>query len=137
MQDVEEQRFQEFRVLAHALEVEALKARKRNRVLGVVEEKAELAAASPFGEAARNIVPERVRQHAQRAQRRVDGVQVLDLVEEVALGGRIDLGSSLPLDQDFQEQSEKIEIPLRGRERKRIDLKILGFQADANIRAAE
>src|SRR5258708_6762485 len=48
MQDVEEQRFQKLRVLAHALEVEALEAGERNRVLGVVEEKSELSATGPF-----------------------------------------------------------------------------------------
>ena len=48
MQDVEQQRLQKFGVLAHALEVEALEARERNRVLGIVEEKSELAAAGPF-----------------------------------------------------------------------------------------
>jgi len=40
-------------------------------ILRVVEEESELSATGPFGEAARNVVPERVRQHAQRAQRRV------------------------------------------------------------------
>src|SRR5882762_1497699 len=71
MQEVEEQRLQELRVLTHTLEVEALKAGKRNCVLGVVEKESELAAASPLRQAARNVVPKRVRQHAKRAQRRV------------------------------------------------------------------
>src|SRR5271163_2267398 len=137
MQNVEQQWLQEFRVLAHALEVEALKAGERNRVLGVVEEESELAASGPFGEAARNVMPERVRQHAQRAQRRVHRIQVFDLVEEVALGGRVKLARPLPLNQHFQEESEEIEVFLRRWQRKRIDLEILGFKADANIRAAE
>src|ERR1700684_2195753 len=97
MQDIEEQRFQKFWVLAHALEVEALKARERNGVLGVVEGASELAASGSFGEGARNVMPERVRQHAQRAQRRVHRIQVFDLVEEVALGGRVELTRSLSL----------------------------------------
>ena len=50
-------------------------------------------------------------------------------------------GSSSPalwsLNQHFQEESEEIEIFLRRWQRKRIDLEILGFKADANIRAAE
>ena len=50
-------------------------------------------------------------------------------------------GSSSPalvsLNQDFQEEREEIEILLRGRKRKRIDLEILGFEANANIGAAE
>src|SRR5271163_1047986 len=110
MQNVEQQWLQEFRVLAHALEVEALKARERDRVLGVVEEESELAASGPFGEAARNVVTERVRQHAQRAQRRVHRIQVFDLVEEVALGGRVELTRPLSVNQHFQEEREKIEV---------------------------
>src|SRR5271154_4317934 len=58
-------------------------------------------------------------------------------MKEVALCGRVDLGSSLPLDQNFQEQGEKIEILLGGWQRKRIDLEILGLQADAHIRSPE
>src|SRR5271163_742535 len=115
MQDVEEQRFQKFRVLAHALEVEALKAGERNGVLGVVEEESELAASGPFGEAARNVVAERVRQHAQSAQRRVNRIQIFDLVEEVAFGGRVELARPLPMNQHLQEESEEIEIFLRWR----------------------
>ena len=61
MQDVEEQRFKKLRVLAHALEVEALEAGEGNGVLGVVEEESELAAASPLREAARNVMPQCVR----------------------------------------------------------------------------
>src|ERR1700692_414320 len=118
MQDVEEQRFQEFRVLTHALEVEALKAGERNRVLVVVEEESELAASGPFGEAARNVVAERVRQHAQRAQRRVHRIQVFDLVEEIAFGCRVELTRPLSLDQHFQNESEEIEIFLRRWQRK-------------------
>src|SRR5208282_1980720 len=102
--------FQKFRVLAHPLEVEALEAGKRNRVPGVVEEESELAAAGPFGEAARNVVPERVRQYPQRAQRRVHLIEVFHLVEEVAFAGGVELTCALPLNQHFQEESKEIEI---------------------------
>src|ERR1019366_7944849 len=64
-------------------------------------------------------------------------IQVFDLVEQVALGGRVELARLLPLDQHFQEEREESEIFLRRWQRKRVDLEILGFQADANIRAAE
>src|SRR6202167_5618611 len=137
MQNVEEQWLQEVRVGAHALEVEALTTRERNSVLGVVEEESELAASGPFGEAARNVVAERIRQHAQRAQGRVYRIQVFDLVEEVALGGGVELARPLALNQHFQEESEEIEVFLRRWQRKRIDLEIRGIKADANIRAAE
>ena len=50
-------------------------------------------------------MPERVREHAQRAQRRVHGVQVFDLVVEVALGRGIEFAGAAALKQDFDEQS--------------------------------
>src|ERR1700675_3638009 len=137
MQNVDKQRFQEFGVLAHTLEVEALKARERDRILGVVEEESELAASGPFGEAARYVAAERVRQHAQSAESRVHRIQVFDLVEEVAFGSRVELARPLSLNQHFQEEGEEIEIFLRRWQRKRVDLEILGFKPDANIRAAE
>src|SRR5208337_881104 len=126
MQDIEEQRFQKFRVLAHALEVEALKAGERNRVLGIVKEEPELPPASPLRQAARNVVPESIRKHAQRAQRWVHFIEVLHLVEEVAFGGWVELARPLPLDQHLQEEGEEIEVLLRRWQRKRIDLETLG-----------
>ena len=95
MQDVEQQRLEKFRVLAHALEVEALEPRKRDGVLGVVEEKSELAAAGPFGEARRKAMAESVRENAERAQRRVHRIEIFDLVEELALGGGIEFAGPL------------------------------------------
>src|SRR5271156_2284146 len=98
MQNVEQQRFQKFRVLAHALEVKALKARERNRVLGVVKEESELASASPLRKAARKVMPERICENTERAQRRVHRVEVFDLVKEITLSGRVELTRPVPLD---------------------------------------
>src|SRR3984893_17293727 len=137
MQNVEKQRFQEFRVLAHALEVEALKAGERDRVLGVVEEESELAPSGPFGAPAGTIISESICQHAQRAQRWVHCIQVLDLMEEIALGGWVELARPLALDQDFQEESQEVEILFRGWQRKRVDLEVLGLKPNSNIRPAE
>src|SRR5580700_1114025 len=58
-------------------------------------------------------------------------------MKEVALRGGVDLGSSLPLDQNFEEQREEIEILFGGWQRKRVDLEILRLQADAHIRSPE
>src|SRR5208283_4618900 len=106
MQDVEQQRFQKFRVLAHALEVEALKAGERNRVVGVVKKESELATTSPLRQAARNVVPESIRKRAQRTQRRVHLIEVFHLVEKVAFGGWVELARLLALNQHFQEEGE-------------------------------
>src|ERR1700722_20248491 len=110
MQDVEEEQLQEFRILAYALEIEALKAGGRDRIFGVVEQESELAAAGPLRKTARNVVTQRIRQHAERAQCRVHRIQVFDLVEEIALGRRIEFARPLSLDQHFQEKGEEIEI---------------------------
>src|SRR5882724_10516393 len=80
---------------------------------------------------------ERIRQHAQRAKRGIDRVQIFDLVIEIALDGRVEFPHPRSLNQDFQEESKEIEIFFRRRERKRVDLEILGFEANADIRAAE
>src|ERR1700724_30611 len=110
MQDVEQQWFEELRILAHALEVEALETGKRDRVLGVIEEESELAAPSPFAETIGEVMPERVGQHAERAQRRLHFIEIFDLVEQVALRGRVKVASPLPLHEHLQEEHEKIEI---------------------------
>src|SRR3984893_13171229 len=57
MQDVEQERFENFRVLAHFLEVETLETRKGNRVFRIVEEKSELASACPLRESVGNPMP--------------------------------------------------------------------------------
>src|SRR6266478_3682993 len=80
---------------------------------------------------------ERIRQYAQRAKLGIDRVQIFDLVIEIAFAGRIEFPGPRSLNQDFQEEREEIEIFLRRRERKRIDLEIVGFEANADIRAAE
>src|ERR1700730_1515692 len=60
MQDVEQERFENFGVLAHFLEVETLETGKGNRVFRIVEEKFELAATRPFRKPVRNTMAERV-----------------------------------------------------------------------------
>src|SRR6202167_3956970 len=137
VQDVEEQRFQKFRILTHALKVEGLEAGKRNRVFGVVEQKSELAAASPFGEPAGQVMAQGIGEHTQGAQRRVHGIQIFDLLEEVALACRVELARLGSLHQNPHEQGKEIEIFLGRRQRKRIDLEILAFQADAKVGTGE
>src|SRR5580700_1926755 len=137
MQDVEEQRFQEFRIPAHALEVEGLEARKRNGVFGVVEQKPELPAAGPFGEAARKILAQGIGEHSERTQRGIDRVEILDLVIEIAFGRGIEFTVLLVLHQDLQEESEEVEIFLGGCKREWVDLEIPGLQTHARIGAAK
>jgi hypothetical protein len=44
---------------------------------------------------------ERIRQHAQRAKRGINGVQILDLVIEIALNGGVKLPRPRSLDQNL------------------------------------
>src|SRR5260370_1288541 len=80
---------------------------------------------------------ERIRQHAQRAKRGIDRIQIFDLVIEIAFDGRVEFPGPRSLNQDFQKESEEIEIFFRRRERKRVDLEIVGFQTDTDVRTAE
>src|SRR5229473_2498322 len=48
MEDVEQERLKNLRVLLHPLKIEALKARKTYRVFGIVKEESELPTARPF-----------------------------------------------------------------------------------------
>src|ERR1700686_1676888 len=88
MQDVEQERFENFRVLAHFLEVETLETRKGNRVFRIVEEKSELAAACPLREPVGNQMSPRFSQNSKRSKLWVNRIQILDLLVEVPfLGG--------------------------------------------------
>src|ERR1700722_1442114 len=80
---------------------------------------------------------ERIRQHAQRAKSGIDRIQIFDLVIKIAFDGRIEFPGPRSLNQDFQKESEEIEIFFRRRERKRVDLEIFGFEADTDVRTAE
>ena len=68
----------------------------------------------------RNVAPQRVRENTQGAQRRVNGVQILDLMKEFPLGGRIEFARLLALQQDFHKERQEIEIFL-GRRRAKTD----------------
>ncbi len=70
MQDVEEQRLKNLRVGVHPLEVEALKLGKTHSVFGIVKEKAELPAFSPFLQSQRQPTWECVGKHSESPQLR-------------------------------------------------------------------
>src|SRR5579863_3876705 len=58
-------------------------------------------------------------------------------MKKVAFGGRVEFARPLSLNQDLQEESEEIEVFLRRGQGERVDLEIVGFEAHADIRAAE
>src|ERR1700730_17188168 len=91
VQDIEEQGLQNLRVLAHVLEIEALKSGKGDGVCWIIEKKSELSAADPFGKALRQLARQGVREHTQGPQWRVHDVKILNLVIQLAFHRRIQL----------------------------------------------
>ena len=88
VQDVEQQWLQNLRVLLHALEVEALEARQRNGVVGVVEQISKLPTLFPLVEPGVKGAGEGVGQRAERAETFIlHLVEVLYLFVQVALLG--------------------------------------------------
>src|SRR4051812_2756190 len=107
MQDVKEERFEEFRVAAHLLEVEALKPRKGNGVVRIVEEKTELPAAHPLRQRIGELAGQSVRQHIEGPQGRIERIQVFNLLVQLAVGSRIKRANRTS-EQDLHEESQEI-----------------------------
>src|SRR6202795_3237727 len=124
VQDIEQERFKNFGVLAHFLEVETLETGKGNRVFRIVEEESELAAACPLREPVGNPMAQRVCQHSKRSELRVNRIQILDLLVEISFLARFQVDWRRALQQHLHKQGEKIEILLCRRERERIDSEV-------------
>src|ERR1700681_2107221 len=103
MQDVEQERFENFGVLAHFLEVKTLEPRKGNRVFRIVEEKSELAAACPLCEPVRNPMSQRVCQNSKCSELWVNRIQILDLLVEITFLARFQVDWRRALQQDLHE----------------------------------
>ena len=127
MQDIKEQRLQKFRVLAHLLEVEALETRETRWCLPALSKR------NPnwpprvhLRETARTTRAASVfAEHTQGAQRRVDGVQIFDLLIQFAFVPQDPVQLARSLAEDLDEQGQEIEVLLRGRKRERVDREIL------------
>src|ERR1700674_5586722 len=137
MQDVEQERFENFGVLAHFLEVETLETRKGNRVFRIVEEESELAAARPLREPVRNPMSQRVCQNSKRSEGWVNRIQILDLLVEIPFLAGFQVGWRRALQQNLHKQGKKIEILLRRRKRERIDPEVGGVDSNLHVRTAE
>src|ERR1700691_2549456 len=84
VQDIEEQRFKKLRVFPHSLKVEALEPAEADRVLDIIEQGSELPRSRPFMEPVRKMLGEDVREYRQGPKPRVNGIQVLDLLKQIA-----------------------------------------------------
>ena len=123
MQNVKEQRFEQFRVLAHALEIETLEAMRTKWCLPQWSKRNPNSTSAVQRQPIGKRRAPKIREHAQRAQRRIQDIQVLDSEEQFPLG-RWDR-KKLPypsFEQDSQNKCQEIEIFFGGRERKRIDI---------------
>src|ERR1700690_19690 len=137
MEDVEEQRLQHLRIFPHALEIEALETRETDCVLGIVKKKSELSALLPFVETAVQVATKRIAEGAQGMQGRVvELVEVLSLLVQLPLLCGIER-FSLGFGEYANEERQKIQVVLRWRQGKRIDLEIAGFEADLQVRASK
>src|SRR5271156_5161469 len=137
MQDVEQERVENFRVLAHFLEVETREPRKGIRVSRIVEEKPELAAACPLREPIGNPMSQRVCQNSKRSELWVNRIQILDLLVEIPFFAGFQVDWRRALQQNFHKQSEKVEILLRRRKGERIDPEVRGVDSYLHVRTAE
>src|SRR5260370_18745545 len=79
---------------------------------------------------------ESVLQNPECAQRGIDGIEIFNLLVQLAVGCGIEFVRSLALRQNLDEQCQKIEVLLGGRKRERIDLEVFGFKSHGLIRAA-
>src|ERR1700693_4493533 len=80
---------------------------------------------------------EGIREHAQGAKRRINRIQIFNLLIEIAFNGCVECSDPRTLDQNLDKQCEEIEIFFRRDERKRVDSEVLGFAAHADVRAAK
>src|SRR3984893_6113219 len=137
MQDIEQERFKNFGVLAHFLEVETLETGKRNRVFRIVEEESELAAACPLREPVGNPMSQRVCQNAKRSELWVNRIQILDLLVEIPFLAGFQVDCRRALQQNLHKQSEKVEILLRRRKGERIYSEVRGVYSYLHVRTSE
>src|ERR1700675_4247132 len=137
MQNVEQERFENFGVLAHFLKVETLETGKGNRVFRIVEEESELAAACPLREPVGNPMAQRVCQHSKLSELWVNRIQILDLLVEISFLAGFQVDWRRALQQHLHKQGEKIEIFLGRRESERIDPEISGVDSYLHVRTSE
>src|ERR1700739_292276 len=136
VQDVKQERFKEFRIPAHLLEIETLEAGEGDGVLRVVEEESELAAAQPLGQRVGEVPGKRVRKHIQGAKRGGEKVEVFDLLVEGPVGSGIEPADDAA-EKHFHEEGQEVEIGLGWGKRKRIDRKVAGLQPHTQVRATK
>lgn len=137
MQDVEEQRFQQFRRVTPSAEVEGLEILERKSVVRIVEEESILPCAGPavepvfqFADNAGEIGkgPLTRLQHVDS----LNGIPELDLFLEVQFVSLV-----IAFDEHAQQAEKKLLILSGGGQREWIDREVALLAADVQIAAAE
>ena len=129
LQDVKQQRLQHIGIVRPAIEVEGLEARECERVLGIVEEMAELPGLCPAIQA----LPERAEDGCEVGESPYIGGQHVCALDRGEQGffifGR-QLVAPADLDQNPEKQVQKVHVLVGRRKRKWIDRKAGIFEAD-------
>src|SRR5260370_37472030 len=137
MQDVKQQRLNQFGMLVHALEVEALEAAEGQCVLCVVEGPAVLAAVHPAVQLVGQVFAERIGQHAQGPQFLWKLIKARELLVQLLVVSVCELVLLPAFDQRFEQCKQEIEILLGGRERKWINGECLIDNANSQVGTAK
>ena len=136
LQHIKQQRLQDVRVVRPAIEVEGLEAGEGERVLGVVEEVAELSGLRP----AMQALSQRAEDGREVGERPYLGGQLVGALDRgeqrLFILGR-QLIASTGLDEHPQEQVQKIQVLVGRLQRERIDGEAGVLQADIQIGPAE
>ena len=132
VQDVEEQRFEDLRILLHSLEIEGVEVGTGQRVLGIVEERRVLPAIHP----PRQMLPHGERQAGgQSAEPPHVFIQLIDVhdgrvqVLVVAVRHAVFTG----FDEHLHEREQEVQILRRRVEPERVNGELVPLDADAHV----
>ena len=137
VQDVEEQRLEQRGIGAHGLEVEHLERLDVERVVGVVEEVGVASALDPLRQPASERARQQVRQREEPPLRRVEDVEVLDRLVQLAVLGVAQAVAVGAFEQHADERVEEVQVLRRRVERERVDADVLVTQAQREVAAVE
>ena len=113
MEDVKQQRLEQQLVLVESLEVKALEALERQRVVGVIEEIGIRAALDPAIEVLGQGAGQGASEGQQAALRRVEGIETLDGIFQFTAAGRAESILAIRLHEDADERDEKMKVLVR------------------------
>src|SRR5580700_8745609 len=137
VQNIKQQRFQDFRRIVPAVEIERLKAFERKRVLSVVKQKSVLSTAGPAVEAFFQLAND-VAKVRDGALVRLQYVNPFNRIPEAAFLLEVDPVTLLvTLNEHAEKAEEKLEVLFALRQREGVDCEVPCFLTHIEIRALE